>query len=165
MHVDKIPIALARFKLPLTRPACIKPPAFKILSFSTSRSGLWSLDRLYAWKREATGPSERERERIRSHNKNQELKFWIENFFHFTYFFLGSAPVFSILSLSNNFDIIFVYLLEFKLEDVFKHPWLMIMFFNNQQQTCWRTPVNYKITWPFLDITQRESPAFATISW
>ena len=31
----------------------MKPPAFKILSFSTSRSGLWSLDRLYAWEREA----------------------------------------------------------------------------------------------------------------
>lgn len=34
------PIALARFKLPLTRPAWIKPPAFNILSFSISRSGL-----------------------------------------------------------------------------------------------------------------------------
>ena len=48
IHVRYVPIALARFKLPLTRPACLKPPAFKIPSFSASRSGLWSLDKLYA---------------------------------------------------------------------------------------------------------------------
>ena len=27
----------------------MKPPAFKILSFSISRSGLWSLDKLYSF--------------------------------------------------------------------------------------------------------------------
>ena len=47
-NVRYVPIALARFKQPLTRPACMNPPAFKILSFSASRSGLWSLDKLYA---------------------------------------------------------------------------------------------------------------------
>ena len=33
-NVRNVPIALAEFKLSLTRPACTKPPAFIILSFS-----------------------------------------------------------------------------------------------------------------------------------
>lgn len=49
-----VPIALARFRLPLTRPAWIKPPAFKILSLSISSSGLWSRERLYACNKRAT---------------------------------------------------------------------------------------------------------------
>ena len=53
INVRYVPIALARFKLPLTRPACLKPPAFKIPSFSASRSGLWSLDKLYAASKRA----------------------------------------------------------------------------------------------------------------
>jgi hypothetical protein len=39
-----IPMALARLRVPLTRPTCTKPPASKILSLSNARSGLWSLD-------------------------------------------------------------------------------------------------------------------------
>uniref|UniRef100_A0A7C9AY85 Uncharacterized protein n=1 Tax=Opuntia streptacantha TaxID=393608 RepID=A0A7C9AY85_OPUST len=34
------PMALAKFRVPFTRPAWIKPPAFKILSCSASSSGL-----------------------------------------------------------------------------------------------------------------------------
>jgi len=37
---EETPIALDKFRLPLTRPATTNPPALKILSFSPSRSGL-----------------------------------------------------------------------------------------------------------------------------
>merc|ERR1711988_626730 len=42
---SRSPRALLKFRFPLTLPSIMKPPAFEILVFSISLSGLWSSDK------------------------------------------------------------------------------------------------------------------------
>lgn len=48
----EVPIDLDKFRVQLTSPYQTKPPAFRILSFSAARLGLWSLVELYACNRD-----------------------------------------------------------------------------------------------------------------
>ena len=46
---SKSPMALDKFKFPLTLPSLTNPPAFSILAFSPGMSGLWSIERSTGW--------------------------------------------------------------------------------------------------------------------